>query len=191
MVNPKNYFSQPTKGFTLIELLVVIAILAVLMSVVVITINPAEMLKKSRDSRRVSDLDALRTALNLYLSEDKDFTSLDNTKAYLSLSGSPCTVASYGGKTATQCVADPRKVDGNGWIPLNFTSLSIRSPLSSLPVDPTNSNPYFYAFTVSSTKTMYELNAKLEANSNSGLMSSDGGNSATVYEIGSDLTLFN
>ncbi len=71
MVNPKNYFSQPTKGFTLIELLVVIAILAVLMSVVVITINPAEMLKKSRDSRRVSDLDALRTALNLYLSEDK------------------------------------------------------------------------------------------------------------------------
>jgi len=38
---------------------------------------------------------------------------------------------------------------------------------------------------------MYELNAKLEANSNSGLMSSDGGNSATVYEIGSDLTLFN
>lgn len=190
MVNSKNSFSQPTKGFTLIELLVVIAILAVLMSVVVITINPAEMLKKSRDSRRVSDLDALRTALNLYLSEDKDFTSLDNNKAYLSLSGSPCAVASYGGK-ATQCVADPRKVDGSGWIPLNFTSLSIRSPLSSLPVDPTNSNSYFYAFTVSSTKTMYELNAKLEANSNSGLMSSDGGNSATVYEIGSDLTLFN
>lgn len=71
--NPLNQSSK--KGFTLIELLIVIAILAVLMSVVVIAINPAEMLKKSRDTRRVSDLDGLRTALNLYLSEDKDFAN--------------------------------------------------------------------------------------------------------------------
>jgi len=62
------------KGFTLIELLVVIAILAVLMSVVVVTINPAEMLKKTRDTKRISDLDALRTALNLYLTDQQLFT---------------------------------------------------------------------------------------------------------------------
>jgi len=38
------------RSFTLIELLVVIAILAVLMSIIVITLNPAEMLRKTRDT---------------------------------------------------------------------------------------------------------------------------------------------
>jgi len=44
------------------------------MSVVVVTINPAEMLKKTRDTKRISDLDALRTALNLYLTDQQLFT---------------------------------------------------------------------------------------------------------------------
>ena len=76
-----------SKSFTLIELLVVIAILAVLMSVVVITINPAEMLKKTRDSKRVSDLDSLRTALNFYLTDANNFPSnvCDNSSIYVSL----------------------------------------------------------------------------------------------------------
>jgi prepilin-type N-terminal cleavage/methylation domain-containing protein len=47
------------KGFTLIELLVVIAILAILMAVVVVTINQQNV-KKNRDTKGISDLDALR-----------------------------------------------------------------------------------------------------------------------------------
>lgn len=183
------------KGFTLIELLIVIAILAVLMSVIVITLNPSEMLKKSRDSRRISELSALRTAMNLYLSEDNNFSG-KTTNAYVSVSqatAGACTgLASYGGRS-TYCTTDSnlRKLDGNGWLPLNFSGLTVRSPLSSLPIDPTNTiaSGLFYVFAASST--YYELNAKLEASVNGSLMSGDGGNSSTVYEIGSDLTILN
>jgi len=196
MVNPKNYFSQPTKGFTLIELLVVIAILAVLMSVVVITINPAEMLKKSRDSRRVSDLDALRTALNLYLSEDLTFTLADPAKAYASIpqaSAGQCspTLSYCGAGKTCYCTttASYRNVDATGWAPVNFKAITLGSALSALPIDPTNNATYYYLFAASSSK--FELNAKLEAVSNVSLMANDGGSTSTWYEIGSDLTILN
>ena len=55
------------KGFTLIELLVVIAIISILAVVVVLTLNPAELLRQSRDSQRVSDLGTLKSAISLYL----------------------------------------------------------------------------------------------------------------------------
>src|SRR3989339_611637 len=66
------------RSFTLIELLIVIAILALLMSIIIITLNPAELLKKSRDTKRVSDLNALRTAINLYVT-DKSAPDLDGS----------------------------------------------------------------------------------------------------------------
>jgi prepilin-type N-terminal cleavage/methylation domain-containing protein len=57
------------KGFTLIELLVVIAIIAILSVVVVLTLNPAEMLRRSRDSNRASDLSMIKTSISLYLAD--------------------------------------------------------------------------------------------------------------------------
>lgn len=43
------------KGFTLIELLVVIAIIAIIASVINVILNPPELLKRSRDSIRLTD----------------------------------------------------------------------------------------------------------------------------------------
>ncbi|MDP2668732.1 MAG: type II secretion system protein [bacterium] len=51
-------------GFTLIELLVVIAIIGILASIVLASLNTAT--KKSRDARRVADLNQLRLAEELY-----------------------------------------------------------------------------------------------------------------------------
>jgi len=190
------------KGFTLIELLVVIAILAILMSVVVVTINPAEMMKKSRDSKRISDLDALRTAINLYLSEDLSLTSngMTATYAYISVPiATAGTCGTFGGRTSyCATTANYQKVDGSGWIKLNFNSLTIKSPISLLPVDPTNSTSsgFFYAFGISSDLSQFELDDNMESNyyKNGGpgdVESKDGGNNVNIYEIGSSLTIFN
>ena len=55
------------KGFTLIELLIVIGILAVLATVTVLVLNPAELFRQARDSQRLADLGAVRGALGLYV----------------------------------------------------------------------------------------------------------------------------
>ena len=52
------------KGFTLIELLVVIAIIAILSTVVMAGLNNART--KSRDAKRLSDVKAMQTALELF-----------------------------------------------------------------------------------------------------------------------------
>ncbi|PIR85247.1 hypothetical protein COU15_01765 [Candidatus Kaiserbacteria bacterium CG10_big_fil_rev_8_21_14_0_10_45_20] len=52
------------RGFTLIELLVVIAIIGVLSSVVLASLSSART--KARDAKRLSDMQQMRTALELY-----------------------------------------------------------------------------------------------------------------------------
>ncbi len=55
---------NPKKGFTLIELLVVIAIIGLLATLSVVALNNAR--ERARDSRRVSDVKQIQTALELY-----------------------------------------------------------------------------------------------------------------------------
>jgi len=119
------------KGFTLIELLIVIAILALLMSIIIVTLNPAELLKKSRDTKRVSDLNALRTAINLYVTDksapDLDIYGTCGTNTWFSLSGNDdCTALAN-----HQCTTTNRLTTGSGWIPINFGSISSGSPLAA------------------------------------------------------------
>lgn len=59
------------KGFTLIELLVVIAIIGILIAVGSISYTRAVQL--SRDSRRKTDLEQLRQALETYRSENASY----------------------------------------------------------------------------------------------------------------------
>ena len=56
--------SNSNKGFTLIELLVVISIIGVLSGVVLSSLQSARA--KARDTRRIQDLNQIRTALFLY-----------------------------------------------------------------------------------------------------------------------------
>lgn len=56
------------KGFTLIELLVVIAIMGIIIAVG--TISYITALKQSRDTRRKTDLEQIRSALETYRSEN-------------------------------------------------------------------------------------------------------------------------
>ena len=56
------------QGFTLIELLVVIAIIGLLSSVVLASLNSARI--KARDAKRLSDMNQIHLALELYYDEN-------------------------------------------------------------------------------------------------------------------------
>ncbi len=55
------------RGFTLIELLVVIAIIALLSTMITVAMGNARL--KARDSKRMSDLKQIQTALELYYTD--------------------------------------------------------------------------------------------------------------------------
>ena len=59
------------KGFTLIELLVVIGILAILLSIVLIAINPARQFGQANNTRRRSEVTQILNAVGAYAADNK------------------------------------------------------------------------------------------------------------------------
>lgn len=102
--------SSQKKGFTLIELLVVIAILAALAVTVFVALNPAQRLKDSRDTRRVSDVDTILTAIHAYIVDNKGAYPAGLTagmsEAQLGTSATGCTVSTGGCSVATAACVD-------------------------------------------------------------------------------------
>ncbi|HEY4483033.1 MAG TPA: type II secretion system protein, partial [Candidatus Paceibacterota bacterium] len=84
-----------SKGFTLIELLVVIAIIGILSSVVLASLNTARV--KARDARRISDINSLQLALELY--------SNDNSGKYPLASATCSATVFYGLEVLTSGTA--------------------------------------------------------------------------------------
>jgi len=66
---------KTNKGFTLIELLVVISIIGILSSFAMVSLNSART--KSRDALRKGDMTQMRTALNLYYSDNTVYPICD------------------------------------------------------------------------------------------------------------------
>jgi prepilin-type N-terminal cleavage/methylation domain-containing protein len=58
--------SDSSSGFTLIELLIVIAVLGVLAAAVLVALNPAEQLRRGRDSSRLQQVAQLGHAMQAY-----------------------------------------------------------------------------------------------------------------------------
>lgn len=182
------------KGFTLIELLVVIGIIAILSVVVIVTLNPAQLLKQSRDSGRVSDMSTLKTALSLYLA-DVSSPDLDGSSNIGCIAHSSSLIPSSAGCTrfsaGTAATDTDLTVDGTGWIPVNLNAISSGSPIPQLPIDPVNNRTYFYAYRPDQTNLTFEINmlpesSKFSAGGSSDVTTWDGGNSSTLYEVGTD-----
>ncbi|MEX2028479.1 MAG: type II secretion system protein [Candidatus Curtissbacteria bacterium] len=62
---------QTKQGFTLIELLVVISIIGILSALAVVSFSGAQA--RARDGQRKNDLNALKSALQLYYSDNNKF----------------------------------------------------------------------------------------------------------------------
>lgn len=200
--------SQTKKGFTLIELIITIAVLAVLISIVVVALNPAEQLQRSRDSKRIADLDAVKTALNLYLAQATTTISLDGVSGgsvndkcingagsdtkWVNTTGAVATSGTYVALVATTT----QTVGSTGWLPARMNETPGGTPIAALPLDPTNgtgnSTSSYYAYGCDKTNKTLELSARLESTyfkSDLDLDGTDGGNSTSTYEAGTDLTI--
>ena len=185
------------KGFTLIELLIVIGILAVLAGIIVVALNPAELLRQARDSKRMADVSGIVGGINLYLADvaSTTFTSC--------ATGGYATASSTGGTPFNTAVVASTGtsvgVSGDGWLPVFFSWVSGGSPIAALPLDPTNSVVYNYNFACTTTgNVVFEVDARLESTKYRGSMTTDGGDNNTCttylesdcwYESGSSLTM--
>ena len=182
-----------SKSFTLIELLIVIAILALLMSIIILTLNPAEMLKKTRDTKRISSLKSINNALGIFQATRPTASIGTANIVYVSIPDSSSTCANLGLPTLPgytyQCSteANYRKTDGTGWIPVNFDSLDIGSPISSLPIDPTNttSTGLYFTYVMGGS---WELRSLMES-TNQDQAINDGDAYPGLYSVGSTLNL--
>ncbi|KKU82985.1 hypothetical protein A2973_03060 [Candidatus Gottesmanbacteria bacterium RIFCSPLOWO2_01_FULL_49_10] len=121
------------KGFTLIEVLVAATIIAVLVAIGMVSYGNIN--KRSRDSKRKSDLEQVRSALEMYRSDNNAYPAVNT--------GGFATAANLNtGNPATGLV-------------------SAYTP--SIPTDPTSSQTYrFRAIAVSGSYVSYCLCGKLE-----------------------------
>jgi prepilin-type N-terminal cleavage/methylation domain-containing protein len=194
------------RAFTLIELLVVIAIIAILSVVVILTLNPAQILMSSRDSGRISDMSTLNSALGVYLAQGGTSLGSGNT-VYVSIPD-PVATTTAGDQCqglglialppayAYHCAASStyRNNDGTGWIPVNFSSLATGAPLSQLPIDPINTSSSRDYYTYNTNGSNYEVTSVMESSKyklggSNDVIGGDGGALASVYEKGSKLGL--
>lgn len=160
------------KGFTLIELLVVVVIIAILALIVLLAINPVEMARRSRDSRRLSDLGTLRRAIDLSLADGKNlpitgYIKLLSTDA-THLGGTTLDVSKY----ISVVPQDPSYDSAGGALQVVTSACAAGSTTKDL-----------MAYEFTSDGSVYVLRGRLESVDNCKAVTQDG-LSDDYFEIG-------
>lgn len=175
---------KTARGFTLVELLVVIAIIAILAAVVMLTLNPLEFMKRSRDAARLTDLANLQQAINVAVQESTQ------TGQALACNG----VTDPANCTGKSSDIDSRAINGTGWVKVNLSAQkSISVP--TLPIDPINTagpatgSDMGYHYTYCGNGEKWIIETVLESDQQKGRMTVDGGLLPELYEVGSDMSM--
>ena len=158
------------KGFTLLEVMVVTTILATLATTTLVTLNPTELLAQMRDSQRITIIGMLRDAISLLVADAPTTNLGDTTRVHISLPSNDPNCTDIVGLPALpsgmfyRCVtaANLTRIDGQGWIPLNFNNIVGGSPFTVLPTDITNTPALFYSY-IPSPGGRATLTARIES----------------------------
>jgi hypothetical protein len=184
------------RGFSFPEILIILGVLSVIFTTTVFYLNPASVLKQSRDSQRLSDLNLLFLLINDF-SEKFASKSLGNENTvYLSLPDESSSCSSYvlpslpdGWSYLCANKENYQNIDSTGWLPIDFSLLLRGLPFSLLPRDPKNNNNYYYAFVASDRQ--FVLSSLLESEKYLGQYAArDGGIDDARFELGNNFFLW-
>jgi len=131
------------KGFTLVELLVVIAVVGILSGTVITLINPANYLKKGRDTQRKSDLSVIQSAFEIYKADLGIYPPQP-----LPSCGNPLTAGSPPSTYMRRFPCDPRNTGQHvyRYVPsagnTAYSLIACLENTSDLQKDPTNNSAY-------------------------------------------------
>jgi prepilin-type N-terminal cleavage/methylation domain-containing protein len=188
-------------AFTLVELLIVIAIVAIVMTSVMFVVNPAELLRQSRDANRFTDLATINKSIGLYASTVSSLTGAAAT-IYVSIPDSAATSTAgdqcQGLGLATppagwkyHCAASStyRRTNGTGWLPIDF-DLIPTGAISVLPIDPVNttSTNEYYIYVTTGTGD-WALTMMPESQQYAARALNDGGVDPLRFEAGTNFSL--
>ena len=167
------------KAFTLVELLIVIGIIGVLSVTLIVGLNPAEAQRKSRDVKRLADMQKWQSILTQAL-DDGAIPSTNTAVAGVVNS------SAAGAAQQQLCQAS------------NFLGVSLCTYTNTLPLDPNNgrsarciagngtvNNACLFAYYIRIDVGLidYEINMRMESTSNRQKLQQDGGNSLWMYEL--------
>ncbi len=203
ILNSQPHILNPRKiGFTLIEILIVVGVISILASITVLVLKPAELLKEARDSTRIQDIRNIDKTITLGRTQSSSLLSnVLPTIVYLSLPDKNGVLTddcrnntdypdllALTGSWEYRCRADStnlQKTNGDGWLPINFTSLPGGGGFSALPIDPRNTaeDNLYYTFSLGTSGTSYSLSANLQSQKYlNQIAATDGGNTTSSFE---------
>lgn len=122
----KNISSSHKRGFTLIEILLVIGIIAVLATVVIVSLDPATRFQNARDARRLADIQSILSATQQYIVDNRGSlpNGLDTAEKQIGTANDSCALTNGScGATATYCLD---------------LSTTLAAYLKDIPYDPEN-----------------------------------------------------